>query len=255
MWEEPALTRTGEDGTFQIASLSPEDHLVSAGVANTAAGVAEIPPFTNGEAWVEIILPKEGGRIEGIVLAAGEPVPLCSVRAHPVGGAGYAHNHAARTDENGRFLLEGLPEFDIEVSVGYHEPATGPWKTRVWLARTVTVENDQTTAMSLEFPAGDFSLEGRVVFEGEGAFTYASVHVIIDREDTQVTWHGGEAKDDGAYRLGGLLAGESELHVAIRLGGEYLEYVEPIVLPGSGTLRLNVHVDGEGGFWVEPIDS
>jgi hypothetical protein len=254
-WEITAQTRTGEDGTFRIASLSPEDHLVSASVAGAVAGVAEIPSAANGEAWVEIVLPKEGGRIEGTVRAAGKPVPLCSVVAFPVGLIGYVHSHHARADENGRYLLEGLPEFDMKVVVSYYEPATGPWKTLVRLERTVAVESGKNKAVDLEFVGGHSSLECRIMYEGEGTFTYAHIRVITDHENTQIIWNSGEAKDDGAYRLGGLLGGESELQVNIKIDGEYREYIEPIVLPESGALRLDIYIDGKDNLRVEPTDS
>ena len=244
-YEKNARALTAEDGTFVITSLSPVDSVVSAILRGYPPGIAQIPNNTSSKMEVEIVLPKEGGRIEGIVTLEGEPMAGCQIQVYPVGvlGQQYLYCSGLNTDKNGRFVVENLPETTVEVAavIDYLEPDSDPLKTIVWLKQDVDAVPGETAQVNLDFIQGNSSIELHVNMEEE-ASTPPIVRLIAYNGSTQMTWCPTAEEKEGVYILEGVPHGDAELVLGHSVNGEFLEHIDQLQIPSEGTLRHDVHL-------------
>ncbi len=117
--------QTGDDGAFELSGLLDRDYEVWAYHASTLQAVeaAAVPAGTH-----DLELRPDRGqlfeRVEGVVVSrAGQPLPSAHVGATRVtarskSGLLSVSGSSATTDENGRFVLLGVPREGVRLSVG-----------------------------------------------------------------------------------------------------------------------------------------
>jgi len=180
--------RTDADGTFVLGPVEPaRPYAVLA--RKEGAGVAAARDAVAG-AWVDLVL-LGGARIEGRVTqrASGEPVEGARVflRDHPLSGE-------ARTDAEGRYVLDALP------------PTPNAWWGETLVAVADALRRGERSSLSLragESVRVDFALDAGATLQGvvRDERTGQPLSGAIVEEGWE-PWHRRAVADaEGAYRL------------------------------------------------------
>lgn len=231
-----AQGRTGEDGAFLAEGLAVGKYQVERGPAVLLADVE------TGETAV-VIFRMAAGLTGRVLDASGNPLARAYVRLLPgqFGKEGY-RSFQTRTDPQGRYLIEGIPEgeWDVQVQVVGKESFVAP-------GGKVTVQAGATAEHVVRLEA--HSLSGRVTRRDTGA--------PLNGRDVQITAtpvevQGGAvvrdtgkslmafADDDGRFTFTGILPGVYRLWIWPRV--PTLRDAHPIVDFSAGGARTGVDV-------------
>jgi len=231
---QAAVAVTKADGAFYIDTLAADDTRVSAYHADYAPGVSTFAPSPGRTAYAEIVL-RSGGRVEGIVTEAGEPVARAHVSAQHVRIEGSDRAASKSTDSDGTYTLDGLANGEYMISAYLPNPDRSQ-RSRS-MRRPAVVAAEQMTVVDFDFMPADSAVEG-VITVGGGPPERASVEATIIQEES-----GGEERlyvqadpASGAYRLEPIAAGVVELRV--RAGGR--TKIVPIDVPAGQVVHLDI---------------
>ncbi len=211
----PYVDRTGDDGTFLIENIPAGEWLARAVMHHVgyAEQMVTIEPDTVTTVTFEIA-PPETGILSGTVVDAetGEAISgaRVSLRSAQESNGGMHAHHSAVTDENGEFVIEGIPAGDYTakaVKRGY-APAS----------QDVTITADTETVVTFEMePPQVGSLSGTVIDAETGeAVDHAVVILRKAAEPTEnLNQHHGMAlrfrthtDADGAFLLENIPVGD-----------------------------------------------
>lgn len=229
--------RTDAGGRFEIADLLP-DQLVTIvaskkGYASAAASGVKPP----GEEPVSIVL-QPAGRLAGrVVDERGTPIARATVNAHPDFSQPYYRSPVgqrptwARTDAEGRFVIEDVPVTTLQVSIsaeGYQQqlrsgvemPAGGVVELEIEMLRGAVIEGTVTTADGEPLVQASLSVSER----SDRMFRGISVSA------------GGQTDALGHYRIDGAPVGEATIIVNDRTRHRLQKDVE--VRPGTNVVDL-----------------
>jgi protocatechuate 3,4-dioxygenase beta subunit len=209
LWRDS--TSSGEDGTFVLEALQPVSYRLRAHHEDFLTTAQTVQAPSSG---VQVVL-RAGARVEGEVVDEKEhPVPQAQVVLSPVENP-YKYGfdtEESRTDERGRFALEGL------------EPDT--YRLTVWSGtggearshtRTLEVSGTEPVRVRLQLPVG-LTLSGRVVDGAGKPIPEATIDLQAEKlEDPEQVghfqvWQGGPRTGaDGRFQLRHLAAGRYRL--------------------------------------------
>lgn len=247
-YERRARTSTSEDGTFTV-SIRPEDRQISAALKGYIPGVASIPPdISRRGTEIEIVLPAEGGQIEGLITVNGEPLPKAEIQLFAGNQwQGAASFYYGKTNQNGEFHIEDLPLSTMTVAVVFDIESDGG-QTEVWLERQVDLESGKPIDLSFDYYPGNASMEGQVTVEGEIQGTKPNVRVRVvyggEYDTTEVYRAMAHMVDnEGFYRLIGLPGGNAELVVNFPWSGVPPEWSQQITIQEGEAKTLNVDIE------------
>jgi len=267
-------TFSSDDGSFELMSLPPgrwSFSAVAAGYQPVEVKAIEIRP---GEPTEPVVfsLPK-GVRLSGRVVDAAtrKGIRNASVLYHVASETKSAEWHfysrmtAKRTDEEGNFVLDGLPKEKVTII------ASAP----SYAAARQTVLPDENGSVEIVLAKGG-SVSGRVIASNAATpLSETKVSLLNLSDSTAMTIPTGE---DGTFSFGGMIAGRYQLTAINKLGrsqpqeitvreSEDLKNVNLLLKTGS-TLRgkviglrsdelpkAEIVVEGAGGFTADTSTS
>lgn len=209
---------TEADGAFLVAGLGPGVHDVRVRSPEGSYASQEVTLDARREERIRIELPSVGA-IDGIVEDEGRR-PVANVLIHAMGPGGAS----ARSTEDGRFSILGLPSGEYEVSA--EEPSSGPDSAQ---RRTLKVMVRAPGRASARITVGrrDGVVEGRVIDRDGVAITDAFIDFVRAEGGGTGVPRYGEANrapivtdTDGHFKIEGLEAGEYNLRAYRKGGGE-----------------------------------
>ncbi|WNG61840.1 hypothetical protein F0U59_49355 [Archangium gephyra] len=208
---------SGEDGTFVLKAVEPVSHRLRAHHEDFIPTAQTVQAPSSG---VQVVL-RTGARVEGEVVDEKEvPVPQAQVQLLSVeapGGDGDDSSKETRTDERGRFSLQGLEPGQYRVSAwsGTREDAQA-------LTLPLEVSGTETVRVRLQFPVG-LSLSGLVVDEAGKPVPEATLHLSaeeLDEPEQAIDFHGSQGRPltgvDGRFQVRHLAAGSYRLYASAR---------------------------------------
>jgi len=232
------------DGRFLLEGIAPGSHRITAKAPGRVEGKATVEVASASTTEVTIALELAGIILGRVVDSAGAPVEGATVTWERIaedggasdespaeefavafsvgmeGGGGAFHIRGlgagpARTDEDGRFRLDGIADGEVRVHIrhdSFRERTEEPLRAR---------KGEETDAGTLVLERGS-TLRGTVRLSGGSRPMWSNVRLFAVA--------GGEPRssdvgDQGAYEIGGLDAGEYRVQV------EYM--VEPAGPPGE----------------------
>ena len=199
-------TLSSNDGTFQIAGVSPEIDVVSAYHRGCSPGWAAVDISRGGTSTVRIVL-RDGGTLQGTVSLDGKPIGAreCSVVARfPDGKSGQL---SSTTQSDGTYTLTGLTPGATLVHCYLDTQEAPVTAGSRWLESRVSIVSGQTIRADFHFLSGyDATVQGTVLIEGVPAAS-AQVSVWFERAGGTRHYFGATTDEHGAYRLEGVPAG------------------------------------------------
>jgi RNA polymerase sigma factor (sigma-70 family) len=194
--------RADEAGRFSLPGL--DQHRVAVTAAAAGEVTSEAIEVALGSKGAEIALALEaGGSIVGIVTdGEGEPISdAIVVVADPERGQG----DARRTDDEGRFAVEGLVlrAYDVRASLD------GGWRPQRQRVELAAGSPHAELAISIETGTGNIA--GRVVDTSGAAIPDALVAIEDNRPGIPVREHSVLSQSDGAFVLSGLPHGSHDV--------------------------------------------
>ena len=224
-------------GAYIVRGVPPgraEIH-VSANMSRHTTKSLDVP--ADKDAVLDIVFPL-GGRLSGRVTQDGKAAADRNIWVGSAGG-GSNDGYQARTNQDGRYEIEGVPPGEYRVSVGQDA------------SRVVSMASD--AVVNIDIPL--VQLGGRVVEEGGTVpIVGAGVHLIGSESQTAHVRNYKEADDFGQFRLTGIEPGEIMLTVYKRgyeMYREKMVYSSPIkdktiTLRKSAGVEVTVQADGSG---------
>jgi len=237
---QAAVTITKNDGSFLIDTLSATDTRVSAYHPDYAPGAGTFTPAPSRTAYVEIVL-RSGGRIEGVVTEAGEPVPRAQVSGEHVRIEGSDRGASASTREDGTYSLAGLANGEYMVRAYLPNPIRNrPGRS---MRRPAVVAVEQVTVVDFDFLPADSAIEGVVTLDGKPVANF-SVEATIQTSDGEERIFERSETGDGAYRIEPVPAGYVDLKV--RAGNR--TKIVPVNVPAGQVVHVDVAFGGAGSI-------
>ena len=224
--DDPSTSRADERGAFTLTGLRPGPVALSAQGVDDAPGERLELELAPGEERTGLVLHlRAGATITGeVVDGAGRPEVDQSVFARDDSGA----RVRTKTDAEGRFVLAGLAEGEVELIA---ETVEG-----VVLRRSIALGASETVHVRLALEERALvRLTGRITAGGE-ALEDALFHAYGrgDTGDSQ-----GEVDETGAYEV--LLPGPGTYSLYVHgSGARSLSYEEVLVVPGVSELTHDV---------------
>ncbi|WPB77902.1 carboxypeptidase regulatory-like domain-containing protein [Archangium violaceum] len=208
---------SGEDGTFVLKALEPVSHRLWARHEDFLPTAQTVQAPASG---VQVVL-RAGARVEGEVVDEKElPVPQARVQLLSVeepGEDGLDSSRETRTDERGRFTLQGLEPGGYRVSAWSGTGAEARTNTR-----SLAVSGTETGRVRLQFPVG-LSLSGLVVDGAGKPVPEATLHLSTEELDDPEQaidfqeWQGKPRTGaDGRFQVRHLAAGSYRLYASAR---------------------------------------
>ena len=232
--DEPPTTKTGADGRFVLADLAPGqrlDLLVGAEgfVEETVVGVVAPP-----ERPVEVELTRAATLAGRVVDGFGVGVPGARVHAEAEGSEGRGRlrpprSRMAAVEEDGSFVLEGVPTGAVRVIAGA-EDFQDPEPLRLELAA-----GERREGIRIELARGG-ALAGRVT--GPDGQPIADATVQAAPGQRAMPGHQARTDAEGRYRIGGLPPG------LVQVRAEHPDFVGPAreATIGAGETRLDLEL-------------
>lgn len=227
-----SMHKLDETGAFSFEHRRPGRYFIS---VRTAAGNAK----------QEIVLGEDGSRVDVILAVSAdrgrsvrgtitglrpEQLQRSVVSLRPESKPG---NFSARVDEQGGYLLAGVPPGRARLTAN-----VGGWIRQ--LHKTIEVPADQDLALDIAFPPGA-RLSGRVTQGGKPAFGKYVWMAPVGSDDSTYQAH---TKEDGRYEIEGLVAGEYRLRAADDVS-------RTITIAGDTTLNIDIPSVQIGGRVIE----
>ncbi len=175
--EAGAATRTHDDGTFRVGSLTPERQIISAYHPDEGLGAVEVLPDRPRTTGVRIVL-SSGGSLEGRVTRGDMPVDKAHVIVGGTERTGRVEGEAF-TGADGTFKIEHLLEGVVGVTARL--PQQGATSRRE-LTRHAEIAEGQMTELSFNFSVGSGVVEGVVSFLDEPV-ERGTVHLNVGTAD------------------------------------------------------------------------
>jgi DNA-directed RNA polymerase specialized sigma24 family protein len=221
------LGRSDADGHFRAEGVPSV--ATSLSVYHPEYAAAFVPLTDDLDEIVDVKL-VSGGRVEGTLKAAGEPLVNANVRAATEDGS--APVVSGYTDDQGHFALAGVPTGTIEVAVN--------WSDTRRAERPVTLEAGGRAQVDIDFAPGVARVEGRVTQRGE-TVQYAELEAQVRSENGDLYTGIFKASSEGWFRTDPLPPGKARLFVMAITGDSRMrrKMVE-VAVPESGTLRQDV---------------
>jgi len=242
------LTLDHASATFLYTELPPEDYLLLVHAAGYTPARTAVKLQPGEEGSVTVLL-DHGVRIAGIVRssAAGTPIVGAEVLSVPSVEEEYGLRPTARSDDEGRFLLQGLTAGEYELRATHPDFVQGKDER----TRRVTVPFDDEKVFELRLdPAG--RLEGRVThLPPQGGETSTECYVVLltplgdDRPSEGEGSSGRRAKSrravildaTGRYSFSGLMAATYRLELVKQAGGSDGSLALKMTLAGQPPLE------------------
>lgn len=229
------LATTGDDGTFRIDALSPDDRRITAYLDGYAPSRARVRPRPGRVDHVEIRL-KTGGEIQGTVTAGGKPLPGVSITARKITLLSSGSSAQATTNRDGFYRLPGLADGDFQVRAYYRDPSN-PDRSRS-LERPAIIEGGMITQVDIDFDESTSAIEGLVTVDGQPAENaYVSVRVEGSGGGEE-SW--ARADSEGRFHIGPTPAGTAILTVS---AGERRRVLH-VEVPTGTTVQQDVSFAG-----------
>lgn len=207
---EGIMCETLLSGRFSFGMLPPDTYNVQvyteASVAGVpiASAVARVQPGADGTP-LRIVVAASGGAVEGRVTRRGEPLAGQKVQvSYPI-EAGVGGRPNARTDADGQYRIEGLPEGLAFVEVVQTTGAVGAWARRE-MGRSVEIVEGRTVVADFGFGTESATLEGTVRINGQPALDAAVMVQFVDA-DGQSEETSARTDALGRYRIADLPQG------------------------------------------------
>ena len=261
-------TRTDAEGAFRLEGVPDSEEVLSVTAKGLAPAFAQVEAVGGSEVRVEL---KAGATIRGrVVDDAGVPIEGARVAPQVVDprpnwrGWVYLHELATKSDRDGRFVLEGMPE-------GVTCDVIGEGRSSVRLQPLSASDESRNTITML----GDGAIRGRVVDPAGNPVRNFRVQVGMPRGlkpgDPVGGYFAGYSgiglsftRDDGEFTITGLTAGN--LHRLTAVAGEFgagevdrvesrpigrLKSADALTIRLGPPHSLRVRVFGPGGRPVE----
>ena len=178
-----------------------------------------------------------GGVIEGVALVGGQALANLefTIGGYPAGTPGRSSfdTVSVRTDSAGRFRVEGLEEFDGNLYPKRVRPDGGMQDA---LFVPVEIRNNEVTEVEIDFVEGISSIEGTVFYANEDNPIQARFELIFTWNEAGVYNEEiirSRTDEAGNFRIGGLPAGNAEVHTFATVNGKRFRLVSNIRL-GQG---------------------
>ncbi|MBI2431388.1 MAG: carboxypeptidase regulatory-like domain-containing protein, partial [Candidatus Hydrogenedentes bacterium] len=143
-----ARAHTDEQGHFTLALVEPGDFVVEARAPEYAIATVDIGAINSGRPTADIKVElSTGGRISGRVTEEGSSLPISGLIV--MGSEG---RYQATTDDNGEYVLAGLP-------IGEHDVAVDLGNTSFKSGKTLPFQKVQITDVDQEVRNIDFTLD------------------------------------------------------------------------------------------------
>ncbi|MDQ1257838.1 MAG: Carboxypeptidase regulatory-like protein, partial [Candidatus Hydrogenedentes bacterium] len=231
-----AAAVSGPDGRFTLDALPQGDAVLEVMHDRYAPALVPVTGAPGEHVAIEVVL-GNGGRIEGRVTLDGQPVLSAMVTASRSDMQGFGAQCRVQTDDDGRYLVEGLSdgEYIVEAAVATVDGATVDRTS----STSAIVGQDQVTVVDFALEVPNSFVEGTITESGNPvlrASVSAQIVTVAGAESLQASLE----SEDGTYRIGPFPAGHVTLKV--RTGGRQ-KVVELDVADGS-TARQDVAFEG-----------
>ena len=213
-----SLGTTDAAGIFELTTLSNQDTMVSAFMDGRVPASALIPNPASSGAVVDIHLPDEGGTIEGIVTRGGLGLRNAELQLTPGSDQWPGLPYSARTGDDGRYRLTGIPECFTSLScVDEQVDTTDHAVTQLWSFRSVAPRPGRTITLDFDMTPGNASLEGKVSDSGVPV-PWCNIRVTVDHGAGESLTYRVDSHNDGTFVLHGMPPGAASLKIGFPEG-------------------------------------
>jgi protocatechuate 3,4-dioxygenase beta subunit len=239
---------TGADGRFAFAALATGTYQFQADHPAYAPGRSRLTTVlgANAISGVEIVM-AEAGTVRGHVIdAAGAPVAAATVVASE-GGSGQERmaEYRSAVDQDGAFVLAGLPRTRLRVSARSNQAASAPIEVDLGAAAE---RSDLVLRLSIDGAIGGIVVDiaGEPIPEAQ-VIAFADPSQAHDRAGYQLRVRADVTDAAGTFRIAGLPDGE--YHVRATRNGtasprDYLTRSGAIARTGDTAVRLVLETPG-----------
>lgn len=206
-----AFAFTDANGRYSLTGIAPGNYTIKATASDFAADVQSVVVVANVEKEINFALSSALGKLEGVVLdkETGEPIVgavvevviATSVAINDTGARGVGLFFAL-TDSEGESVIDGIPPGTYDVVVRKENYLSA--------IRSVIIEEDQTTTITILVEEGEGTIEGSVTNATDAPIAQALVEV--SQNNTVVNSTLTDAHGD--YVITGLAPGTYVVHVS-----------------------------------------
>jgi len=209
MQEQRANAVTDAQGAYQIASIPPMAHQVSAYYPGYAPGSTAL----TGSDRLDIVLTTAGG-VDGHVFYGTQPLPNAQVTLEYA--AGGRSMKSTTTAGDGYFAFADIPAGLVRVT----SSVTTSDGTRRHARKEGHVEAGQTTDIDVVFEALETVLQGKVL-KDDKPVTKGRLSLVVSTRAGEETY-GTDINPDGTYSFDGLPSGPAKIKAYGQVDGNYL---------------------------------
>ncbi|USK42072.1 carboxypeptidase regulatory-like domain-containing protein [Cytobacillus oceanisediminis] len=226
-----AFSQTTPEGRYEIDGLSPGSYTISAVNPNYQAQFFQMTVEPNSMVTVNFNLQGNPAVLSGIVFDSGNGAPLTGAIIEVFLSGTEALIRRVLTDENGRYLIQGLPQGVFDVQAQFNGYVTG--------ISTVFLSAGESENLNFELTPFPAEIRGSVVDAVTSSpIPGALIRVVIPNTDIVIASI--ITSSDGSYLIGNLPSGSYNVVIS---AVNFSSAVIPIILSPNESLTVDASLD------------